>query len=457
MKNVLKLMGLSGAIIAPMAFSPMTMAAGFQLNEFSVASMGRAHAGEPAMSDNAGVIARNPAASGMFEKRNYSIVLHYIEPDVNVEGTVSHSSAVEAQIDAASPPTATAYVNAVDSVDASADDVAPSAVVPGFYYVSPIDDKWAWGIAINSHFGMSTEYGADFAGSEFADETMIKTYYVTPSFSFKPIEELSLGFGVSYIYGEGEIKNNVSPTLSQSTGFLSLLPSPPFPVVPALTAGTPLLSVDGDGDAFGWQLGLLWEINDQVRLGARYESAVDLEFEGDIVYLPGTGDTAERSGTLTIDLPDVFELGVVYDIDDSWSVMLGAQMTGWSSFEELSGGIDGFGDQLLKDEQWDDAWRYSIGAETQLNETTTLRFGYALDESPVDDEHRTLTIPDADRNWYTFGATFDLHDSNIIDMSLVYIDGDSVEVHEATSASEFNGELSATNVYIVSMGYNYSF
>ncbi len=435
MKNVLKLMGLSGAIIAPMAFAPMTMAAGFQLNEFSVASMGRAHAGEPAMHDNAGVIARNPAAAGMFEKRNYSLVVHYIDPDIDVEGEVTSQYA----------PGLTA--------NADADDVAPSAVIPGFYYVSPINDQWSWGISMNSHFGLSTDYGSNYAGSEFAQETSIKTYYITPVVAFKPVESLSLGLGISYIHGEGYIENSSSQTFSTIT---------------SVPKGTTLLKLDGDGDEFGWQAGLLWDINASHHLGIRYQSAVDLEFEGDLdIFDSSVGAVRKLDGSLTADLPEMFEVGYVFDVNDEWKFMLGAQMTGWSSFEDLtaedlSENISGSDKKKLKTENWDDAWRYSIGAETQLNEMTTLRFGYAFDESPVEDEHRTLTIPDADRNWYTIGATFDLHDSNVFDISFVYIDGDSVEVNETQEApspsyTTFDGELTATNVYIVSLGYNYSF
>lgn len=463
MKNILKIISFSGAVIAPLTIAPITMAAGFQLNEFSVSSMGRAHAGETAMYDNAGAIARNPAALGMFEKQAFSVVLHYIDPDVNVKGTVGASKSTQATLagyEGTGPGqlpvgTSQAFAASVPTVDASKDDVAPDAIVPGFYYANPINDKWAVGLAINSHFGMSTDYGSGYAGSEFAGKTEITTYYVTPSVSFKPIDSLSLGLGLSYIYGEGKIKNSASASVAQATQFLSAIPPLGVSTVPQ---GTTLLSVDGDGDAFGWQVGLLWKITDQTRVGVRYESQVDMEFEGDITYLPKTG-TLERSGKLTIDLPEVFEIGLVQEVGDNWLVMVGAQMTGWSSFENLTGEIKGVpGDVLLKDEQWDDAWRYSIGAETKLNEMTTLRFGYALDESPVDDKYRTLTIPDADRNWYTFGATFDLQNSSKIDVSLIYIDGDSVEVHEVSSAgTEFNGELSSTNVYIVSIGYNYSF
>lgn len=431
MKTYIKTLGLSGVALLPLAVSQHAAAAGFQLNEHSVTGIGRAYAGETAVGDTAAVIARNPAAMSLFDKRSLSAVLHYIDPAIDVEGY----------------NTSLAY-------DASKEDVAPSEVVPGFYYVSPINDQLAWGLAVNSNFGLSTDYGSGYAGSEFAQKTSIKTYNLTPSISVQFTDSFSVGLGVSYIYGEGEITSTASAATATYTGS-------------AISEGTTLLDLEGDGDRFGWNLGMLWQMDENSRIGFRYQAAVDLVLDGDmsmfvtpldnpLVTPPGT--VMDFTGSLTINLPEVWEVGYFRQLNDQWSVMASVVNSRWSSFQSLTADIDGVGDKLLKEEKWTDAWTYSLGAEVKLSELTTLRFGYGVDESPVQDEYRSLTIPDADRTWYSVGASFNLQNSGSIDMAVLYIDGDSVEVDETFKTyTNFHGELDSMSVMIYSIGYNYSY
>ncbi len=91
-----------------------------------------------------------------------------------------------------------------------------------------------------------------------------------------------------------------------------------------------------------------------------------------------------------------------------------------------------------------------------LKPDIAIRFGYAYDESAVDDENRTLSIPDADRNWYSFGGTFGLP-AGSIDAALTIVQGKKVSVYEDDSGTVFDGELSKTDAYIASVAYNIEF
>lgn len=467
--------------------APMTMAAGFQLNEHSVSGAGRAYAGEAAMADNASTLARNPAVLSVMSDRQMSFVGHYIDPDVDVEGKHGVDGArlqasLSRVLQARGVPAATANAQAAGaanlvsantgSVDASADDIAPTAFIPGFYYAAPggEDSFFSWGAMVNSYFGLSTDYGSGYAASELANKTSIETVALSFPMAFKVADNLSLGLTLSLIQGEGEIKNNSSRTLQTVTGVLTQATVLSQPIA----AGTSLLSVDGDGTAFGYQLGLLWDIADGHRLGFRYQGETEMKFEGDVdIYestVPGgTPGQQTYSGSLTIDLPAVIELGYVWDMDENWTFLAGFVQTQWSSFENLTADFDGTdvlgrGSRLLKEENWDDASRYSVGVEFKGYEDLTVRFGIAKDESPVKPEFRTLTIPDADRSWVTYGATWDPSsmENSSFDFSLIYIVGEEVAVDEGfvsngVELSRFQGKLSSTDAFIYSFGYNYTF
>ncbi len=415
---------------------PAASAAGFQLGEFSAAAQGRANAGETAMTDTAASLARNSAVMGNFEGSSISIVYHYINPEVDVKGKLNNGT------------------------DASKKDIAPTAHIPGFYYIQGIDDKWAVGLSLNSHFGLATDYGNSYGGSEFANETSIKTYYLTPHVSFKPIESLTLGLGLSYIHGEGKIKNTAPNNFQAPIEVGGNIVQVP------ISQGSTIVDVEGDGDAFGYTVGLLWNADENTRVGFSYRSRVDLKLKGDVTKL----GTAKQKGELTLNLPEVYELGVAHDLNDTFTLMGGLQKTGWHRFKELKGKSHG---QVVfqKDENWRDAYRISAGAEWHVIEMLTLRGGIAYDESPVENDDRSLSIPDAARKWFTLGATLDLGKGGSIDAAFAYLKGSKVSVNETSLAEfdpsglhpsstadyNFKGGLSKTDAFIYSIGYNISF
>ncbi len=450
MKNIFKTSLLAASVAAASMSAETVLAAGFQVSETTASGMGRANAGEAARLDNAGVIAKNPAAQAFFEKQSFSGALHYIEPEINVSGT--NTSALGNQY------------------NADAEDVAPSAVAPNISYALPINEKWGFGFTINSRFGLSTEYPSNYAAGEYATESSIESIYLTPSFSYKFNDQVSIGLGVSYITGEGKLKNNSSQALNETV--TALLASNGLPAaaaaVVAPTVGQPVLDLEADGDGFSWNMGLLWKITDNANIGFSYFSAVDLDTDADYtIYNSGASAATvsgnptdpsawspvydQKSGTLTLSLPDVAEVAYTQGIGQAWEVSASIQYTGWSSFEEIA--VD---DEVLKEENWDDAMRFSIGADYNINDDIAIRFGYAYDESAVDDENRTLSIPDADRNWYSFGGTFGLP-AGSIDAALTIVQGKKVSVYEDDSGTVFDGELSKTDAYIASVAYNIEF
>ncbi len=115
MKRRMLLTPIALAVAAPTVF-----AAGFQANEHSASGLGRAFSGEGAVADNASVLARNPAAMTLFDTAQFSGAISVVDPQVDVTQT--------------SP------------INQTSKDVAPTQLVPGAYYISPINDNWAWGL-----------------------------------------------------------------------------------------------------------------------------------------------------------------------------------------------------------------------------------------------------------------------------------------------------------------------
>ncbi|WP_407332633.1 outer membrane protein transport protein [Enterovibrio sp. 27052020O] len=414
--------------------------AGFQISEHSASGLGRAFAGEAAIADNAAVAARNPAAMTMFDSAQVSGGLSFIQPDVDT--TVTSSS-----LAISNPPAQTGSQNY--------SGVAPDALVPNAHYVRPLNDKMAIGMSVFSNFGLATEYPTDAIAGPGAGKSELATVDFNANFAYEVNQQLSLGVGLNAVYADA--------TLTRNAGSLQPVLAGAGLTVPSAT--TEVTSLEGNGWGFGWNVGALWQFNENNRVGFGYRSKVDITLEGDY---KGTSNPASLvtgasvPGELELNLPDIFEFSGYHKIVPKWAISYSVMRTGWSSFEELRAtsascsSTDGAGVCLLKEEKWEDSWRYAIGATHYLNEMWTLRAGFAIDESPVKDEYRTMSIPDTDRNWYTLGATYKATDSLTIDGGFAYLNGDTVTGSESESVATYNFQAGG-DAYIYSISANYTF
>lgn len=457
--------------VALATLSTGAMGAGFQLAEHSASGLGRAFAGEGAVADNASVIARNPAAMALFKTVSISGGLSYVDPNINIEGTNTFMTAQGPQ-----------------TVAANADDVAPTAIIPNGYIIVPINDQWAFGLALNSHFGLKTDYPTDFAASEAAGVADIATYNINPQVSYRVNDMLTLGAGISVIYGHAEFgvtnsaasQANIGGGIYQNT-YAALVAAGMDPAAAAAQAaqvagaatpavGTPLAHVEGDGWTWAYNLGAMFELSDSTRIGLTYRSEIDMEFEGDLegwsptklnpgAMPPDFDGSYTSTGVAQTDLPSMLELSLHTYLSDSISMQASWQRIGWSSFETLEVQLDnGDPNLVLAKNYWKDTNRYAVGFGYDLNDAITFRVGYALDESPVSDTYRNLSIPDAERTWVTAGMTWKMSPAASMDVGFARITGDDATINYTSSAQTvFNGNIAKGDANIAAISFNYEF
>lgn len=406
--------------------SSQAHSAAFQLNEHSASGLGRAFAGEAAIADNASVLARNPAAMMMFDKMAVSVAGTYIQPDVEVNGNTDG--------DLTNPVTIN---NFYDSA-ASENDIAPSAFVPAAYFIQPLKEDLAWGLALFSNFGLSTEYPTDFNGGALAGDTELKTFNINPNLAYKISPNFSLGAGVNFVYAEAEL-NRYAGITSKALASSSV------------QSDTMVSHLKGDDWGFGWNIGALYEVNKDHRFALTYRSEVDIDFKG--TYSNDVKVTSTTTGAgmnpmggksvsagLNISLPAMAEFAGYHRLNPLFAVHYSVNWVDWSAFEELkaTGSSCSFAGKagvcLQKDEKFKDAWRYAIGGTWYINPSWEARVGFAYDQSPIQAEYRSLSIPDSDRIWYSTGATYHINPDMSVDFGLTYIDGKEVKVNEGLSS-----------------------
>lgn len=404
---------LLAAMTVSAPFATQVHAAGFQLNEHSTTGLGRAFAGEAAYGDNAAAIARNPALATQLEGTQTSVGVTHVNPKISARGEAS-------------------YGLTGTTVNADRTDYAPEAWVPHAYMTQQLNERWSWGLALNTGYGLSTDLGNSYAASDIAEEAEIITMNINPSVAYRLTDAISLGVGISLVKADATLATGGGPL-----------------------ADTRSIKVEGDDIGWGVNLGATWQVNEALRLGLAYRSEVELKLDGkaESDLLPAYN----QKGTLNLDLPAVAELSAIYNLNERLTLSASAQWTEWSVFEALIVDFDDGSSVLLKEENFEDSWRYALGVTYELSPAWTLRAGMALDRAASTSEHRSLSIPDTDRLWYSAGFTYQHNQQLSVDLGYSYLDGDDVDLTETSRlGTTFTGSTSAS-AQLVGVSVNYQF
>ncbi|MBA8611831.1 outer membrane protein transport protein [Vibrio cholerae] len=413
--------------------STFTQAAGFQLAEYSATGLGRAYAGEAAMADNASAQWRNPAMLTYLEGTQVSAGAIYVNPNVDVEGTVTHQQ--------------------LGKTHASSNDFAHDAVIPNFYLSHQLNEQVALGFALGTNYGMETDLGTEFAASHFGNQASVISKEANLNIAYQILPQLSIGGGVRYVMGEGHF--------GATAPAKNLIRHPVTNNVMTLPKGTTLKYMEGEDNSWGWQVGSAWQINQNNRVGFAYKSEVVMDFEG---HAEGVSYGSYKPGMMSVTLPATAELASFHQLNDQWAIHASINWTDWSSFKELTAVFPEKSD-LIKSENWEDNYRFALGTTYQYDAKLALRAGVAYDTSAVDDKNRTATIPETDRTWVSVGGSYVATPQLTLDAGFTYIFAKDATINEPRDASDqtaaaiggaFTGNVSG-NVWLIGVQANYRF
>ncbi len=413
--------------------STFTQAAGFQLAEYSATGLGRAYAGEAAMADNASAQWRNPAMLTYLEGTQVSAGAIYVNPNVDVEGTVNHAQ--------------------LGKTHASSNDFAHDAVIPNIYLSHQLNEQVALGFALGTNYGMETDLGTEFAASHFGNQASVISKEANLNIAYQILPQLSIGGGVRYVMGEGHF--------GATAPAKNLIRHPVTNNVMTLPKGTTLKYMEGEDNSWGWQVGSAWQINQNHRVGFAYKSEVVMDFEG---HAEGISYGSYKPGMMSVTLPATAELASFHQLNDQWAIHASINWTDWSSFKELTAVFPEKSD-LIKSENWEDNYRFALGTTYQYDAKLALRAGVAYDTSAVDDKNRTATIPETDRTWVSVGGSYVATPQLTLDAGFTYIFAKDATINEPRDASDqtaaaiggaFTGNVSG-NVWLIGVQANYRF
>lgn len=395
------LLTLSGTTLV----SSYALASGFSLNEQSARTMGQAFSGRASDADSANTVAGNPAGMSRLTRREFAGGFALVDAHTDV-----------------SQASATAGTNLLGSgpVSGSNDgDMIPLTAIPFAFYVHPIDEHLAAGFGIYAPFGLTTDYESDFMGRYFGTESAIRVITLQPTVSYRFDNGLSLGLGVTYNRFDGELKKDIFYPLNPNSD---------------VHAG-----VKGDDAAWGYNVGLLYEFNENTRIGLTYYSKVDYTLEGhtDLDNAPagllGPGTSARYDASLDITTPERVDFGLTHAFTPELTLHADIARTRWKRVDEIRVENENAPTAVATSVEpldWDDTMFYALGLSYRLDPQWTLRGGLAYDEQPIPGETRSVRLPAGDRRMASIGATWTASDDLSIDLAYLYIKEKSVRVSQ---------------------------
>ncbi len=406
--------------LSTLALSVQAGAAGFALNESSSSAAGTAFAGRSSNAEDASIMAANPAGIALLKERQVTLGSAVVMPKGDFKGSSKNTFRNPANGQPVTIPRSSTN-----------DEFLGTTAIPFGYFSMPIDDQFTFGFGVYAPFGSSTNYSDDWAGRYLADATDLTVINFQPTVAYQFSDQLSVGVGLFATHIEGELSRFVNPAPGYEQD---------------------KVVVKGDDWTHGWNIGVIWQPQPATTLGLSYRSSIKPMLKGDAtgtgkLFLQTSGSASvKEKATVGITLPEVVDFSVTHQIDDRWTVMAGAAWTRWSRFDKLlinsaeekgSGPVsDPIPGSPVKgvityvQESWEDSWSIAIGGSYQYSDQLTLKAGYALDQTPVQDKFRTARIPDGNRNWFTLGAKYHLTSDWTVDTAYGYMFASKVKINE---------------------------
>ncbi|MEZ9158582.1 OmpP1/FadL family transporter [Vibrio lentus] len=301
-----------------------------------------------------------------------------------------------------------------DNQDSSGDGKGHS-VLPSFgaFHAHQVTDKLHLGIALGAVGGSSLDYGSEWAGAALLEDITLTAMQVNPSLSYKLNDQWSVGAGVQFSWA----------AFQQTTS--------------AFTA-----KQDTDW-AYGYNLGVMYTPTDKLKLGASYRSKLEHEFNNELKgSLPGSN----RSLSTDIALPEIVDVSASYALNQQLDLLTSIQFHRWSAWDETVldfgasvGGNPVGGIPIKRD--WDDVWKFALGADYQLNSDWRLKAGFSYETSPQDDPSmQWVDLPVGEQYRYSVGAST-YWDDILIDVFYEYADLGSVEMDRLMVDGSFDGRI----------------
>ncbi len=278
--------------------------------------------------------------------------------------------------------------------------------------VSPKDSGLAFGLGVNTPFGLATEYSKNSAFRYITTGGQITLVNINPTVSYRFHRVFSAGAGLDYYYSTTELRQQYPWA---AVGFANGLGAG------ALTLPDGSVTIQGRGDGVGFNVGFLIEPSPKHAIGLTYRSQVLVRYSGEpaeITNIPLAFQAAFPSvnqsiyttrAKTSIRYPDIINTGYAFKPSNRTTVEIGGQITRWETVRSLDIKLDQptllFPNSSNKLD-WRNTFVARVGGEHWLGERWALGAGYFYDSTPTNELTYTQLVPDGNHHVMSAGVKY---------------------------------------------------
>ena len=320
--------------------------------------------------------------------------------------------------------------------------------VPTLYYVHSVSPDFKLGIGVGSYFGLGLNYSNEWAGKYYVQSASFTTAAINPTIGYKIADWLSVGGGVSVVQGKLTERVAVNTLLEPGDG---------------------RLKYDASDVGYGYNLGVLFELSPQTRVGVTYVSQVNLDFKDDLRFknMEGTllGAALNASGLLdaqlkiNVTIPAQLSLGAYQAITDKLALVGTVNWQNWSKFGEPEIAV---ADSITVTANLDyqDTYHAGIGVYYRVADPWLLMAGFGYDTSPTSSSSdRSPVLPLGATFRYAAGVQYDWNKDFSVGAAYTLLDAGSAKVNKTGGPlkGDLEGEYDTNFIHAFNLNFVYRF
>jgi len=320
--------------------------------------------------------------------------------------------------------------------------------VPTLYYVHSVSPDLKLGIGVGSYFGLGLNYSNEWAGKYYVQSASFTTAAINPTIGYKIADWLSVGGGVSVVQGKLTERVAVNTLLEPGDG---------------------RLKYDASDVGYGYNLGVLFELSPQTRVGVTYVSQVNLDFKDDLRFknMEGTllGAALNASGLLdaqlkiNVTIPAQLSLGAYQAITDKLALVGRVNWQNWSKFGEPEIAVAD-SNTVTANLDYQDTYHAGIGVYYRVADPWLLMAGFGYDTSPTSSSSdRSPVLPLGATFRYAAGVQYDWNKDFSVGAAYTLLDAGSAKVNKTGGPlkGDLEGEYDTNFIHAFNLNFVYRF
>ena len=389
-------------------------AAGIALYETGAPDLGTASAGRAAMAADASTVATNPAGMTLLDRSQWMFTSGAMLPAINFDRGSDTK---------------------VPGGGGGGGNAGVFFPIGGVFYAHKLmEHLWA-GLAIDSDFGLASDYSLNWVGRYYLTNSSLITGQINPNIAYRINDWLSVGAGFSFSVARFKTQAKVNNVLPQF--------------------GEGGLSIESWDEAFGGNIGFLLRPVAKLKIGLTYNSPVDFKFGFHPFTTnlgPGIKAALKKSGLLGakanigITEPQQFMASALYQLTPALALMGNVGWQNWSQFGQTELGISAQTQKnLAVDLNYSNTIQIAFGGQYRLADQWLFSAGFAYDSSPVSEANRGPSLPLDRQLRYGTGVQYEINNDFVLGIANEVLDGSSApyDIKRGPLSGRVQGDFSS--------------